>query len=173
MTQEEEDLAEYANRRNVVETFTEQIGGQYLLDPNEINGWGRIGVFDNTNSEDLGNVGNPTQRRAGGLTYPFPVRLKRFVAWHDNSNAAAQAWRWTIIKQTKTGGSNVVNTTIVYDEPTLRDYTNNTNQSTDIQDINVDFAAGEIIVLGVSAPTAATTNYYVRVQSGYFLFEKI
>ena len=34
------------------------LSGQWLLDPNEMNGWGVLGPYDNSNTQDLGNVGD-------------------------------------------------------------------------------------------------------------------
>ena len=156
------------------------LGGQLLLDPNEFNGWGVLGPFDNTNSQDLGNVGAGVSRVAGGVVYPFDVRLTRFYAWHYNSNGSAQAWGWRIARQVKNAGSNTVSSLNMLNEVGdnggvgPRDYGNNQNQLTDIASFTNDVVpAGETVVLGVEAPTAVTTNYYSRVLSGYLQFERV
>lgn len=162
------------------------ISGQFLLDPNEINGWGAIGIFDNTNTQDLGNVGaNALNRNAGGICFPFDVRIKRLAGWHRNNNAAAQAWGWVLARQSKTPSSNATSNIFMLDESVdrgagfegqfnLRDYGNNQNQFTDLTNFNNDvIPAFEVIVLGVGAPTAVTTNRYVQVQSMFLEFERL
>ena len=152
------------------------LGGQFLADPNEFNGWGIIGPYDNSNTQDLGNVGDTTPSRlAGGLVYPFDVRLKRFYAWHYNSNSAVQPWGWAILRQEKFAGSNNESSVYIVDEAAsnqLRDYGNNQTQLTDMTLDHV-IPAGETLVLGIVAPTANTTNYYARILSGYFQFERL
>jgi len=164
-------------------TIIQQFSGQYLCDPNEINGWGVIGFTDNTNSQDLGNVGaNNLSRIAGGLSYPFDVRIKRFHAWHQNNNGEILPWGWVMFRQQKNAASNTVTTTFMLDESFdrgtgqfgLRNYGNTTTQLTDITSfVNDVIPAGDIIGLGVGSPTAVTTNRYVRVMSGYIELERI
>lgn len=154
-------------------------GGQYLLDPNEFNGWGILGPSDNTNSQDLGNVGivNPS-RTSGGISYPFDVELVNFTANHQNSNATAEAWGWRIGRQVKNPGTNTVTWTDILDEVGdnggvgPRNYLNTTNQETDIDFTGEVIPAGEIIVLGVESPTAIATNYYVRCMQARLEFKK-
>jgi len=156
------------------------LGGQFMLDPNEFNGWGVIGPYDNSNNQDLGNVGvaNPS-RIAGGVVYPFDVQLKRFYAWHQNNNAAAQAWGWRIGRQQKTDAANTVTWNSILDEvgdnggTGPRDYLNTTTQLTDLDlSASAIIPAGETIVMGVESPTAVATNYWVRIMSGYFEFQR-
>lgn len=160
----------------------EQIWGQFLLDPNEFNAWGQIGYGDNTNSQDLGNVGAEITRLAGGIMYPFDVQLLSFKAFHRNSNANAQAWGWRLARQVKNGGSNTVSFNDIIRECTgagatavaPRDYGNNTTQYTNIDlSATATVPAGEVIILGVEAPTANTTNYYVQVFGGYLYLERV
>ena len=120
-------------------SFLWPLGGQFLLDPNEINGWGIQGPIDHSNTQDLGNVGAANlSRLSGGLCFPFAVRIEHFFAWHSNSAANAQAWGWVLAKQQKTAGSNTVTTTYILDEVAdnggtgPRNYGNNQNQQTDI-----------------------------------------
>lgn len=162
-----------------------QLGGQFLLDPNEVNGWGNIGRIDNSYTQDLGNVGAATMNRlAGGVLFPYGVKIVRMEAWHRNSNAAALPWGWVLARQSKTAGNNTVSTTFMLDESSvrsgiengsgLRDYSNNSNQYTDFTTFTNDvIPAGETIVLGVGSPTAVTTNYYVQVMSGFIQFERV
>jgi len=159
--------------------FVFPIGGQWLLDPNELNGWGVLGPYDNVNSQDLGNADDLTPARvAGGVQFPWDVRLKRFRADHYNSNAAAQAWGWAIFHMEKTSGTNVVSSEFILDEVVdnngvgPRDYSNTTNQLTDITFDDVVVPAGNLVNLSVRSPTAVGTNYYVRILSGYLLFER-
>lgn len=165
------------------QTIIQQIGGQYLLDPNEYNGWGITGFTDDTNNQDLGNVGsNNLNRVSGGLTYPFDVRIKSFKAYHYNSNVAALPWGWFLARIARNANSNTVTTTWMLDEAfdrgngqfNLRNYLNNRNQTTELSNFENNIVpAGEIIILGVGAPTAVTTNYYVRVSSGYLEIERV
>lgn len=164
-----------------------RLAGQFLLDPNEVNGWGQIGWQDNTNSQDLGDVGATTfNRLTGGLIFPYDVKVKSFFVHHYNSNAAALAWGWVMGTQTKTGGSNTVTTDFILDESSvrsgvnngagLRNYLNTTTQETSLDlssDPNNLVEAGEVLFLGVGAPTAVGTNYYVRVMSGYIEVERV
>ena len=163
--------------------FTEQLGGSFLLDPNEISGWSHRGTVNDINTMKLGNSqATDLSRFAGGLMFPFDVRLKRFQCFHHNSNAAARAWGWVIAHQTKdatpAAGSNNCSTTIILNEVTdnggvgPRNYLNNVNQQTDLS-FDVVIPAGDIIVLAVDAPTATTADHYVNILGGYFLFERV
>ena len=159
------------------------LNGQFLLDPGETNGWGSVGPFDNSNTQDLGNHDAATiSRLSGGIVFPFDVNLVRLVAWHRNSNASAQAWGWVISDLQKTAGSNTQTTSYVLHETQAngnvgpRDYSNNQNQQTDIDLSGIaagqGIPAGNVINLAVAAPTAATTNYYVQVMAGYIELER-
>ena len=164
--------------------ITEQVGGQWLLDPNEFNGWGILGTVDNTNSQDLGDVGAANlSRTAGGLKYPFDVQVTGLYLDTYNSNGNAEAFGWGIFKQSKTEDSNVVETTYILDEVAdnagvgPRNYGNTLNQKTEIdlsQVANpITVNAGEVIGLGVMAPTANNTNYYVRVMAGFIQLKRV
>ena len=163
-----------------VAPFLYHLGGQFLLDPNEMNGWGQLGPIDNTNALDLGNVGAAnTNRNAGGLVFPFDIKINRLYAWHKDSNNSAEPWGWIMFAQQKNAGSNTVTTTYILDEVAdnggtgPRDYNNN-NQLTDLSFTTGNILpAGEVLVLGVAAPTAVGTNYYVQIQSGFLELERI
>ena len=164
------------NRLKPADTIIVPLGGQFLLDPNEINGWGITGPTDDSNTVDLGNS-NVTNlsRFAGGYCWPFAVRLKRMFAWHYNSNTNAQAWGWVVSRQAKTAGNNTVVTTNILHEVNagnLRNYGNNLNQNTDIA-FNDVIPANEVLNLAVGSPTAVTTNRYVRILAGYFELERV
>ena len=152
------------------------LAGQYLLDPNELNAWGAIGPYDNIVSQDLGNVGDLTPSRlAGGLVYPFDVKLTRMYAWHQNSNVAVEPWGWVLFRQEKFVDTTNESSVYILDEAgsgNLRDYGNTTTQLTDIT-LDHTIPAGETLVLGVVAPTAVATNYYARIMSGFLTFEVI
>jgi len=162
------------------QTETVPIGGQFLFDPGEFNGWGIIGPVDNTNNQKLANVGNANiSRTAGGLCFSFDVRLKRFFAWHYNSNPSVHAWGWRIDRQTKTAGSNSVSGEILFSQVTENggtgpnDYGNTVPQKTDVSFTSQPvIPAGDVTVLGVEAPTAVGTNYYARVMAGYLEFDR-
>ena len=154
------------------------LGGQWLLDPNELNGWGQIGPYDDTNAQDLGNVGANPNRLSGGLCFPWDVELVRMFAWHRNSNGDVQPWGWRLIKQQKTAGSNTVVSTNIIRETggDLRDYDNNQNQQTDIDftsNPERSLTAGQVLCLGVEAPTAVSSNRYVQVMSGYLHLRRV
>lgn len=169
-----------AEKLNELNSIVIPLGGQFLLDPNEYNGWGILGPYDNSNTQDLGNVGAVPNRVAGGFCFPYDVKLVRFYAWHYNSSSAAEAWGWRILRQEKNDASNVVSFVNLLDEigdnggigP--RDYGNTTNQLTDVDlSANGAIPAGEVVVLGTEAPTAVGTNYYSRILSGYFEFHRV
>lgn len=157
------------------------LGGEFLLDPNEFNGWGNIGPYDNRNSQDLSNVGSATiNRLAGGLSFPFDVQINRFFAWHHNNNADAEAWGWRITQQQKTDGNNVITTSDILNEVSdnggtgPRNYSNNLTQQTDISfGTPITVPSGDVITLGVESPTAVGTNRFVRVMSGYFELRRV
>jgi hypothetical protein len=161
----------------------QQFSGQFLLDPNEVNGWGVQGFVDNINAQDLGNLGAANLSRvSGGFVFPFDVRIKRISAWHRNSNNSAEAWGWVVYRQQKTNASNAIVTTFMLDESfdrgngqlNLRDYGNNQNQFSDLTSfVNDVIPAFELIGIAVGAPTANTTNYYVQVYGGMVEFERI
>lgn len=168
----------------VREPIIQQFAGQFLLDPNEYNGWGPQGFVDETNATDLNNVGAANLiSTTGGFVFPFPVKLTGFYASHRNSIATAQAWGWCFYYQTKTASSNTVTTTFLRDESFnrgdgffgLRNYSNTLNQETVLTSsdfVDTVIPANTVIGVCVGAPTAVTTNYYIQVMGGYFQFEK-
>ena len=158
-----------------------KLGSRFLLDPNEFCGLGVDGIYDQTHTSDLCNVGDSPVRTAGGITYPFDVQMKRMFAWHYNSAASAQAWGWRIFYQQKYENSTARDNTNILREVigtgatavAPRDYQNNMEQLTDIDLSDTPIVpAGKMIGWGVEAPTAEGTNRYVYVQTGYFLIEK-
>ena len=176
--------------------FPVQISGQFLLDPNEVNGWGVQGFVDNSNTVDWGNatnsgasnIANLSPNTMGGFMFPFDVRLVAMEAMHDNSNTSAEAWGWVILRQSFTYDTNTEVTSVLLDEISTgigtRDYLDSNRQHTLITNTsnnsgfdnfisNDIIPAGETIGLGVAAPTAVATNYYVRIHSGYMLFERV
>lgn len=177
-------IAAAIGNRIKTEPFIFPLASQFLLDPNEFNGWGELGPYDNANARDLGNVGATTiSRVAGGLMFPFDVRLTRFKAAHYNSNANAQAWGWRICHTTPIAGSTaaLAATDILREcvgagatATAPRDYGSTQNQLTDIDlSASATIPAGDIITLGVEAPTAVGTNYWVRICSGYLQLERV
>lgn len=163
--------------------FIQQFSGRFLLDPNEVNGFGQGGFTDETLSRDLGNADATTLTRlSGGFMFPYDIRLDKFRVWHRNNNNSAEAWGWVISKQAKTAGSNAVTTTFIVHEAQSngnvgpRNYLNTQNQFTDL-DLsglaNNTLAAGEVLTIGVAAPTANTTNYYVECMSGMISANRI
>jgi len=161
--------------------FVQQFAGAWLLDPNEHNGWGPRGFVDEANTQDLGNVGADYSRVAGGFMYPFDVKILGFKAKHYNSNATAHAWGWRLGYHTWTDSSNVVNTTNLLQEVAdnagvgPRNYLSTTTKGTDL-DLSANgwvMPAGAVLTVGIEAPTAEATNYYVNVMSGFLLLERV
>lgn len=172
------------NAYPVREQIVEQINGEWLLDPNEINSGTTQGTYDNRLQGDLGNVGAANLvRTTAGYVYPFDVKLTGFIAHHNNSAGGNDPWGFVFYAIERNDNSNTVTTTFLRDESFdrgeghfgLRDYANNTNQTTILNAtdfVDVVIPAGQIIFLGVGAPTADTTNNYVRISGGCFIFEK-
>lgn len=167
-------LSAYSNNNMII-----QLGSRYLLDPNEYAGWQADGTVDQTMTSDLGNVGGNITRTAGGVCYPFDIKVKRLFAHHYNSNAAVLPWGFRIAALQKNEGSNTVTHTDILRQCegtgataiAPNDYGNTTNQITDILIDEPVIPAGEIINFGVEAPTAVTTNYYVQMMSGFIEIE--
>lgn len=160
------------------------LGGQFLLDPNEFNGWGNVGWTDNSNQQDLGNVGVDPNRLAGGIVFPYDVNLTTFYAWHRNNNADALAWGWKIGFQEKNAGNNTVAWTNLLTEVAdnggtgPRNYANNTNQLTELYTASGDMSGitipgNDVITLGVESPTAVAANRFVQIMGGYMTFERV
>jgi hypothetical protein len=163
-----------------IEQITFPIGGQYLLSANDYNGWSDLGPYEGGLSQPLGTVGGAVDRIAGGVAFPFDVRLVRFFAWHYNSDAGALPWGWRVVRQAKVAGSNAVTFENMLDEVGNnagvgpRDYGDSQNQLIDIAAFANDVVpAGEVVVLGVEAPTALSASNYVQIMSGYLQFERI
>lgn len=160
------------------------LSGQWLLDPNEINGWGVTGPYDPTNSQDLGNVGAANLAwTAGGVMFPFDVNLLRFRCIHRNNNAENQAWGWVLAHIAKVvGGTNAGATSYILDEVAdnggvgPRDYLATSQQLTDIDltalPNTASVPAGNLINVAVASPTAVATNRYVQVLGGYLSWEE-
>lgn len=165
--------------------ITEQFNGEFLLDPNEINSATIQGTYDNRQNGDLGNVGAANlTRTTAGYVYPYDVKLVGFTAHLNNSEAGNNAWGFVFYAIERNAASDTVSTTFLRDESFdrgdgffgLRDYANSTNQSvflgaTDFVDTVIP--AGQIIFAGFGAPTADTTDNYVRVSAGCFVFERV
>lgn len=164
--------------------FVWSLGSQFLLHPNEMNGWRERGPFDDAITTDLNNIGEDPIGLSGGLVFPWDVKLLSMFAWHRNSNNAVEPWGWVIFKQQKTAGSNNTNSTFIIDEVTenngvgTRDYGNDRIQQTNLDlttksDVLRTLAAGETLTLAVAAPTTNGSSFYVNIMSGYLLFERI
>jgi len=163
----------------------EQVSGEFLLDPNEINSGTIQGTNDERLNGDLGNVGATNlTRTTAGYVFPFAVKLVGFTAHHTNSAVGNNSWGWVFYSLSRTAGANTVSTTFLRDESFnrgdgffgLRDYANNINQSTFLGEadfVDTVIPAGDIVFVGVGAPTADTTNNYVRVNSGCMVFERV
>lgn len=156
-------------------------GGEWLLDPNEFNAWGYRGHSDDRHTTDLGNVGANPSRAAGGIHFPWDVRVERLHVWHRNNNAGVLPWGWRMTKQQKTENSNTVTSVDMLRQvvgtgagaTAPNDYGNNRNQETNITTFaDPILPAGQVLILGVESPTAVTTNRYVQVMSGLLVFSR-
>lgn len=162
------------------------IGGQFRLEEaggvGEVNGWGTIGMFDDTNTQDLGDhTATTLNRLAGGMSFSYPVNFKRIYAWHRTSAAAAQPWGWVVYHQQKTDASNAETTTFILHESQenanvgTRNYGNTTTRLVDL-DLSArteaqNIPAGNVIGLAVSAPTADPGLFNVQIMGGHFELE--
>lgn len=168
--------------------------GQFLLDPNEVNAWATLGPNDQSMTGDIGDVtalnaaGTLGSNNFGGFIAPYDMKLTEFCAIHDNSNGSALAWGWVIFHVSFTLNSNAEVATLILNEAAgnvgLRDYADSFKQKTlvtltdsdqpggpPLNDITIP--RGDMVTLGVAAPTAFSTNYYVRVAGGYMRFERV
>jgi len=161
------------------------LGGEFLIDPGEINGWGVRGRLDDRHTNDLGNAGATNLATStGGVVLPYDVRVKRLLVHHTNSNAnAAISWAWVLAKQTWSGGSATRTTTYVLDQVTATGAAGYNNYATTIRQLtDIDLSgnaenvvpAGDMLTLGVAgASTTPSTNYYVRCHAGFIELERI
>jgi len=101
---------------------------------------------------------------------------------HYNTSQSAEAWGWVWSRQIKNLGTTTSDTEIIINEAVEngnvgpRDYQSNTNQGSTIDlsgRANALVPAGEVVNLGVAAPTANPTNYYVRILSGNISFRRV
>lgn len=156
------------------------IAGQWAAQNNEVNGWGIIGIYNNTNSQDYGDYSAGTaginNAQIGGISFDFPVRFRKFNAIHRNNSALTNPWGWEIYSQEKTPASLTRVTTPLYDErASLRDYGNNQYQETTILGSQLTsnvLAAGHILTLAVATPSQ-TASRNIQLYTGYMLFERL
>ena len=177
------DIGFILDRLQALSEFVVPLGSEFLLDPNEVNAWAVRGMIDDRHAISLGNTdADNLSRLAGGLIYPFDVRIKALHAYHRNSDNDAQAWGWVVARVKKTAASNSQTTDFILHESQEngnvgpRDYGNNVTQLTDIdlsQRPESLVPAGETIILGVAAPTAVTANRFVQIMSGYIHIERV
>jgi|GEM_PF-3248595 len=163
--------------------FEEVVNGQWLLDPNETNGWGEIGPNDNSNTFDIGSATTTVWHHlVGGYKYPYDVELLYMDIQHRNSSRIAHGWGWALGRVQKIIPGSDDSTVIVLHEVNEnggvgpRDYGNNENQETKLelsQLPNRVVPAGEVICLAVSSPTAVGANYYVQVPSGVIRMRRL
>ena len=170
-----------ANNRHVYtpNTILIPVSGQFAAQNNEVNGWGQLGPFDNTNSQDFGNYASYTtlnNLQVGGLRFPFDVRFVELDIIHRNNAGATDEWKWLIYTQEKTPGSTTRVTQLIYDGA-LNNYGNNEPQQTqivaaDLIDPPNDtvLTAGHFWSLAVGTPTQAA-NRNIQCYGGWILFE--
>ncbi len=160
----------------------EQFSGQFLLDPNEFNGWGALWQNDETVTTDLWNVWAAVTWVSWGFSFPFDIQPKRLTARHRNNNAIIHAWGWRINGQIKTDNSSArtdieILREVVWTGATgiaPRDYGNTLMQRTDV-DLSSSpiIPAWAVISIWMEAPTADWTNRYVQVPSGNFVYDRV
>ena len=158
-------------------------GGQFLLDPNEINGFGVMGPFDDSNTQDLGDVGTEPTQVAGGWHRPFDFKVTRLSGWiRESNNDAVDPWGFLLFRQKKTDGSNDrVNTKILAEVAENNGVGPRSYDGTQPFWFSVDLSSrpnnivevGEILGFGVEAPTAMLTNRHVQFMSGLIEFERV
>lgn len=159
------------------------MGNQYLLDPNERNTWGLLGPYDNTNSQDIDNADQTTVAyTAGGLMFPYDVRVKKMrVRWRIN-NTAAESFGFYLASFTPVDNSTAdVPENIILDEvadnggvgPNDPGNTNNHTSEWTFPSTAVVSGDVDVLTFGVKSPTADATNRYVQIPSGYILFERV
>ena len=168
-----------------------ELGGQFLHDPGEVNGYGVLGIIDPTHTQDWGdvtalNAGTISPISMGGFSFPFDVRLKRFYCiWDSNSSAdeTITAHGWVILQQTRLAVPNSLvdddaRTTavmlnqcdpFVYPEGMTR------TRVADITTFTNDVVpAGSQIGIAIGADTDTTTaQKYSRIHTGYLEFERL
>lgn len=164
-----------------------QVSGQWLMDPNEVNTWGLTGVYDPTNTQDVGNVGLTSVAWAhGGLMFPYDVRLVRFKAVHRINNVDSEAFGWVLLHAEHIEDSTAARVaTYLLDEVGdnggvgPRDYANTRPQIIDETASTTGplsdevIPAGRTISLGIASPTAIATNRYVQVLSGFLEIARV
>ena len=157
-----------------------QISGQWLLDPGEVNGWQAIGVYDNTNSADLGNIGANVSWLTGGLLFPFDVKVKRLKMWQRVNNIDALAYGWQLFHSLPVDGSGAGRVpTYLLDQVGDGNLLDNDNRwylvdlSAPAEISDATIPAGQVITLAVAAPTAITTNRYAQVGAGFLELERV
>jgi len=157
------------------------LGGQFLLDPNERNTFGILGVIDPTNTQDVGNSSATTiAYTAGGISYPWDTKLTRFRAWYRVNNVDSEAFGFFIAHTQKVENSTANQPfTALLDEVAdnggvgPREPTNTRMYLVDIPLTGATIPAHETITFGVDSPTAIATNRYVQIADGYLLFERV
>jgi len=158
-------------------------GGQFLLDPNEFNGWGTIGVHDNTNTQDLGNINTTPSAIAGGFSRPFPFRVTQIFGWiRENNTTIVDAWGFRMFRQTKTDNSSVRTSIDILNEVAdnggvgPRDYANTNPQrfSLDLSNVpNNIVQPEEVLGFGVESPDAIATNRFIQFMTGWIEYERV
>ena len=157
--------------------YFERVVGQWALQNNEVNGWGVIGSADNTNSQDFGNYTNYQTLNAatmGGMRFPVDVRFVEMdLLWRNTTGT--MDWKWIIYRHTKTAGTAVETTEMIYDGP-LRSNANVAIVSQTIltSDDLIDpvIPAGDFFLLAAGTPVQAA-NENVQVYDGYAIFEPV
>jgi len=170
-------------RLNLVREIPIQISGQFLLDPNETNTWGVIGFVDQSNTFDAGNAdATSLSYNVGGLCFPFPVEVLSLTMVHRVNNSGANPFGFVLGYQTHTYGTNDSQETFIihevngnggvgpreYGDVWPRLFSEETKGMA-----NAIIPANAEIFLGVSSPTADTTNRYVQVSGGCLLVRRV
>lgn len=162
------------------------LSGQWLADPDEMNGWGATGPFDPTNTQDLGNSNAVNLHYlTGGYSRPFEIELLRMYIWHRDNNTTVEPWGWYLSHGIKVENSTAVQVTEdvlheVNDNGGVgpRDYPNTRGYLTDLDLTTIPSSkrtvpAYSVVNLSVSTPTAIATNRYVQVMTGWIEYKRV
>jgi len=153
------------------------VSGQWALQNNEVNGWGLLGPYDNTNSQDLGNYTNYLSlnpQQLGGFRFPFDVDFIELDIIYRINNNNTQDWKWLIYTQEKTIASTTRSTELIYDGPLGIIATPTQYQQTTITAADLTLAylpAGQFFCLAAGTPSQVA-NRNIQIYGGSIVFRK-
>jgi len=167
------------------------LAGQFLLDPGEYNAYGLLGFTDNTNNQDLANVGEGVGVAVGGIVVPYDCEIVSLFVRYRVSNADSLPWGWRIgtvnTKSTIVNGvyseqedlfnqvaaASIPNSGIVLNDPPS---TESEILEREVSELSAEpwiVKKNHMIHFGVEAPTALTANRFVQISGGYLLLKRL